>query len=646
MNNPIKKIARMRNKHSSNQTLSYRADVDGLRAVAVLLVLCAHLRALFNGGYIGVDVFFVISGYLISSDIFMKMDEERFSLLHFYRRRIRRIFPALVVMLAFTTILGWHFLFPSEFRDYSKSLLAALFSTSNFFLLLHQDAYFGSPLNPLLHTWSLAVEEQFYLFFPMLIVVIRYFAPDRLKLAVITTAILSFAFAVYNMRDTRPIAFYSSPLRAWELLIGTVLSQHYLPEIKSSSGRNCASIFGFCLIILPALGYTPGTPFPGLTALPPCLGAVLIIAAGETGPSIIGSLLSLRPVVFIGLISYSVYLWHWPLLVFQEYSRMLINEPIYSPKSKSVVFILSLITGALSWFFVEIPFRKDNFHLLQRQLILINGAALSVLTLTAIAILVRGGVPERFPPSVDAAANYLTYDMNKPYRTGVCFVDENRSFKSFDQTTCLHGDDARKNYLLIGDSHAAQLWPGLAAIYSTSNISEATIASCKPFPLQPREANQACKEMSDFLFSDYIPHHRVDILLLAARWNDNDFSDIGRTIDFASRRGIRVVLFGPMIEYELPIPHLIASSLLNHDVKLVNRSRDQFVEMLDKRLAALAHGRWNVPYISFYDDLCSPDCPVYARPGVPMIFDTHHLTEDGSIAFARIVRDREQIPAP
>jgi peptidoglycan/LPS O-acetylase OafA/YrhL len=299
--------------------LAYRPDVDGLRAVAVLLVIASHFRTRLTGGYIGVDVFFVISGYLISSVILSELDSGRFSILNFYERRIRRIFPAMLAMMAVTTFLVYCFFVPVEVEGYARSLLAALFSSSNF-LFWHEAGYFAAPseFKPLLHTWSLAVEEQFYIFFPVFLILIRRFFPRRLKEAILCIAAVSLLAAVITMQHDATAAFFFAPLRAWELLIGTTISQHYVPAIRSAISRNIASAGGFLLILVPAIAYTSATPFPGLAAIPPCLGAALIIASGELGSSFVGRILSCRPVVFVGLISYSLYLWHWPILVFQD----------------------------------------------------------------------------------------------------------------------------------------------------------------------------------------------------------------------------------------------------------------------------------------------------------------------------------------
>src|SRR5580704_10816415 len=207
-------------------TLTYRPDIDGLRAVAVLLVVAFHTGiGKFRGGFVGVDVFFVISGFLISSVILSEISAGHFSIAAFYERRIRRIFPALVVMMFVTSFLAAKYFLPSELTDYAKSLLAATFSVSNFYFW-RQSGYFDAPaaLKPLLHTWSLAVEEQFYIVFPLFLLLVRRLFPTRLRISIIAVAIVSFAASVLGAYQHSSSAFYLAPTRAWELLLGTVLS--------------------------------------------------------------------------------------------------------------------------------------------------------------------------------------------------------------------------------------------------------------------------------------------------------------------------------------------------------------------------------------------------------------------------------------
>ncbi len=248
-----------------NSALKYRPDIDGLRAVAVLLVLAYHLDiSRFWGGFVGVDLFFVISGFLISSIILSGLDSSRFSLLAFYERRIRRIFPALVVMLLGAAVLAYKFFMPTEFVDFGKSLLAATFSLSNVFFLRHSGGYFDAPatMKPFLHTWSLAVEEQFYLFLPLFLIGVRRFFPKRQVLLISAVALLSFILSAIGAFRSHDATFYLAHTRAWELLLGTLLAMNVLPDISSPLWRNLASLSGLVLILPPGLRSTSARRSP------------------------------------------------------------------------------------------------------------------------------------------------------------------------------------------------------------------------------------------------------------------------------------------------------------------------------------------------------------------------------------------------
>jgi peptidoglycan/LPS O-acetylase OafA/YrhL len=637
-------------KHS----LTYRPDVDGLRAVAVLLVVFYHLLTRFaTGGYVGVDVFFVISGYLISSVILSEMAAGKFSVVNFYERRIRRIFPALFAMLLGSAALTYFYFVPSETEAFAKSLLAALFSVSNF-LFWRQAGYFDTPsaLKPLLHTWSLAVEEQFYIFFPLFLIAVRRWFPDRLRAAIWSIAILTFALASITVPRDPAAAFYFAPLRAWELLIGTIVSQHYVPAIAGKMQRNAAAIGGLVLILAPAFLYTSKTPFPGIAALPPCLGAALIIAAGETGPSVVGRLLALRPVVFIGLISYSLYLWHWPILVFVERNYILSSA---KELNRASVFVASFIAATLSWLFVETPFRTGRFRPSRRALFAVAGVAVLLIAAVGASMIATQGFPSRFPSEALAIDRYTDFDPGVAFRKNECFIDPittigGATFENFNKAVCLAEDPGRKQYLLIGDSHAADLYPGLRNVFPELNISQATAPGCGPFLSQPVDRENAyCIKIYQYIFDDYLSHHHVDAVLISVRWLEAYFPGLGNTVAWLQQHGIRVILFGPGIEFDVPLPRLLTLSLLHGNPSMLDGHRKTEPLQTDEKLAEIARNQWKVDYISIYENLCIPKmetsgCPVYAAPGVPLLFDTNHLTPLGSELFAKTMRDRHQLP--
>ena len=296
----------------------YRPDIDGLRAVAVVPVVLYHAGVpALTGGFVGVDVFFVISGYLITGIVAAGIAAGSFSIVEFYERRARRILPALFVVLAASVAAGWWLLLPEPLERFAKSLLAATLFGSNFWFLDSARDYFapGSDFAPLLHTWSLAVEEQFYLFFPPLLWAVARWRRGREVRLVAWLSLASFLGAVVVVAVDPPLAFYLAPLRIWELGLGALLALRPVPRLAARWQREGLGALGLAGIAVAVFGYDDLTPFPGFAALAPCLGALAIIAVGSGG-SVVNRALAIRPVVFVGLISYSLYLWHWPILAF------------------------------------------------------------------------------------------------------------------------------------------------------------------------------------------------------------------------------------------------------------------------------------------------------------------------------------------
>ena len=288
--------------------IKYRPDIDGLRAIAVLSVIFFHTGISgFSGGFVGVDVFFVISGYLITSIILKDIKSGEFSIARFYERRIRRIFPPLFTVITFTVVVS-AFLFDSNsFESFGRSITATTFFCSNV-LFWKESGYFdaSSITKPLLHTWSLAVEEQFYIFFPLLLIGITRFSKNRYLQWIVGISLVSLMMSIIGVYTHQVITFYLLPTRAWELLFGSFLSLEVIPKLESNVQRNLVSFIGLSLIIFSICFYTESTLFPGVAALAPVLGASFIIHSGKGGASIVKKLLSYKPIVYIGLISYSL----------------------------------------------------------------------------------------------------------------------------------------------------------------------------------------------------------------------------------------------------------------------------------------------------------------------------------------------------
>lgn len=303
--------------------MKYRPDIDGLRAVAVMAVVLHHLSSRFvPGGYVGVDVFFVISGYLITKIISREIADGTFTFTRFYERRVRRIFPVLFAVLAAVLISGYFLLLPTDYlATFRGALGTVLFSANIVFWRDLMDGYFAADakLNPLLHMWSLGVEEQFYVVLPLLLLVcFKYLKGQVLAVLLLATAI-SLLAAQFMLTDKSVAVFFLLPFRAWELLAGAILAILAVPQLRARWSREALAVAGLMAILVPVFAYDPGTAFPAMAAVPPVLGTVLLIHVGAGGSTWVGHLLQLRPVVYVGLISYSLYLWHWPLIVFTRF---------------------------------------------------------------------------------------------------------------------------------------------------------------------------------------------------------------------------------------------------------------------------------------------------------------------------------------
>lgn len=623
----------------------YRRDIDGLRAIAVLLVLASHLETKPLGGFIGVDVFFVISGYLISASILSDMQAGRFSIAAFYERRIRRIFPAMLAMLLVTTALAWHYLLPAEIVLYAQSLLASIASGSNF-LFWHEGGYFDLPatIKPLLHTWSLSVEEQFYVLFPLFLVAMRRWFPKSLKRGIVAISLLSLLAACFTVPNHDVAAFFFAPLRAWELLIGTILSQRYLPALRSALSRELAGGIGLALIFVPAYLYTTDTAFPGLTAIPPCLGAALIIAAGETGTSLAGRLLSWAPIRFIGLISYSLYLWHWPIIVFQLNGGLIVPERTPARLVKLAIILVSIAVATLSWKFVEQPFRAGRWRPNRRQLFATAAIASTSLAAFGAALLVFHGMPSRLPPDARRVAALIDREPDAPGET--CFLQPENTFEDFSRSRCLPTDQRKPTILVAGDSHSNMLMPGLVKAFPGDTLMQASASNCPALvvPVPGRHRSKNCIRLFDFLFNDFLIHHRVDTLLLSARWRDTDMPGIAATVAWTKAHGIHTVVIGPGIEFDQSPVRLIAFGLRDGTLDQVPSHEMSFPRVLDARMATLAETVWHVPYISVYNDLCKPACPLFAGDQIPILGDGNHLSPSGSYLLAQAIRAANQLP--
>lgn len=637
----------MKEASSRNSVLKYRPDLDGLRAVAILSVLAYHLSPTRgSGGFVGVDVFFVLSGYLISAIIFKEIATCRFSVLAFYERRMRRIFPALFGMLIVVSTVISFFLLPNEFIGYAKSVIAATTSSSNFYFWQH-SGYFDSPTsNPMLHTWSLAVEEQFYVLFPIFLLITRRFFAQWLKQSVVILLFASLAASVATVYYNVTTAFYMPYTRAWELLLGTVISLGLFPRLRLAVVRNGVTLLGIGMIGYSVLRYSPQTPFPGLAAVVPCVGSALIIGAGESGSTLVGKALSWRPMVFIGLISYSLYLYHWPVIILNDLG-LSVNFSAIVPhrwafllmsqtSNKVMELLVSFVLAVLSWRFVERPFRSYPRRI-ERRPLFAPAAVMIVLLLSSGAVIYASGFPGRFPSRAVQVASFLAPPgASNLGQLGDCVITEGNRAAVFDNSHCLQRTPGKETYLLLGDSHAGSLWDGLKTSLPSSNVPLAAVWGCRP-SIHP-EGSPLCKQMMDFIFQKYLPSHAIQGLLLEARWYSKDLNEVGEIVTWAKAHGVMVIVFGPVAEYDAPLPRLLAYSIAWNKPNLAQQHRVAYSPVMDAQMRNLAENRWHVFYVSLYQATCESDrCLEYAdeKKGIPLLNDADHLSEDGSRVLVR-----------
>ena len=460
----------------SESSSHYRPDIDGIRALAVVPVVLYHAHVPgFSGGFAGVDVFFVISGYLITRLICADILENRFSIADFYERRIRRIFPALFLMLAITSIAATWLLLPGQVRPFGESLFATVLFGSNFHFASVSDGYFAASAaeQPLLHTWSLAVEEQFYLVLPLFLLAVHRWAGGRWIAWSMSIAVLSLAAAVWSVAQGYAASFYWTPTRAWELLLGSLLALNAVPAIRWRPMAELVSAAGVAAIGWAVFMLSSTSSYPGLNALFPCLGAALAIHGGSCGPTFAGRVLGSRPLVFVGLISYSLYLWHWPIIVFAG----MWNIVELSPLQTAGVIVVAFCAAVLSWKFVETPFRQHK-RVIGRKF-LFRGALAAFVLLAAFGHVARrsDGWPARFSPQVmtlAAATKYRDGDYGK-----CSLVPGNR--KALEQP-CVFGGDRPPTFAVWGDSHADALAAGVGEVAARHDASVVLLASlgCSP----------------------------------------------------------------------------------------------------------------------------------------------------------------------
>ncbi len=488
----------------------YRPDIDGLRAVAVVLVILFHAKLGFTGGFAGVDVFFVISGFLITGLILKQQEANTFSLAHFWERRIRRILPAAFVLVAVTVAAGSLFLLPEDFEELAISAVAQQFLLANFYFW-RNTGYFAGPAETkaLLHTWSLAVEEQFYLGYPFLLVLCSRLTRRATFFVLFCLALASFGLAEWSVRTDPSAAFFLLPARMWELLLGALLVLTPQPTNWKAPWRELCAWTGFAGIITAGLLFDSRTPFPGTAALLPCVGTAFVIYASSASPTSLGNMLSNKKVVFVGLISYSLYLWHWPALALLHY-WFGHNVPLLY---RMTAIVMSFLCAYLSWRFVETPFRQGFKQVGLKQTATIATVAAVILIGCGLWIKRSRGFPERLPEHVQQLVEQN--HIRQHFRTSIQQVQRGE----LPAVGVERAPNKPIDFLVWGDSHAMAIGELFHTLGKTNGLSGIIAAKPATMPLLgvKRPRDQEAMLWNNAVLQ-YVRDNEIKNVIFVCRW--------------------------------------------------------------------------------------------------------------------------------
>lgn len=628
----------------------YRPDIDGLRALAVLSVVIFHVFPEYlPSGFIGVDIFFVISGFLICTIIFANLNRGSFCFIDFYSRRIRRIFPALIVVLISCWVIAWFALLPEEFKSLGKHILGGAGFVSNI-VLWSESGYFdtASSAKPLLHLWSLGIEEQFYLVWPLLMW-LTFRVKASFLCATLLILVVSFILNIVLI-SSAPIATFYSPLtRVWELLFGALLAWMLLPVYQSKKDAlqalggslSLAQKNGCAFIGLASIGLSLGliresSDFPGWWALLPVIGSTLLLLAGPNA-WINRRILSSKVMVWFGLISFPLYLWHWPLLAF--------SKIINGNHSFVIRVCLVFISIALAWLtykLVEKPLRFGRaFNTAKVKVVWGLLFVMGVAAYMGYAAYIRDGIPVQrmlFRSSNPMLNEILTYKFQTgpAWRMGDCYLTEQQQASEFKD--CGATLDPRKSTIFLwGDSHAAHLYPGFRKIHGDQyNLVYRAASACPPLMGFEKASRPYCKAINESTMA-LIKKLQPEVVLLAGNWRDNPWQDLAITINALKEIGISsIVVVGPVPAWENNLPKQIflycKESASCEIPKYMQRGLVPQVFILDEAMSQFFQQQ-SVSYLSAIKILCKKSaCMIRVGEAGNTItaWDSEHLTDVGS----------------
>jgi peptidoglycan/LPS O-acetylase OafA/YrhL len=616
---------------SSSPSDRYRPDIDGLRAIAVMLVVNFHgFPDAMPGGFIGVEIFFVISGFLITGIIARELSTNRFSLVGFYVRRIRRIFPALIVVLCAVLVLGWLWMLPHAYAQLSSDVFASAAFAANIALML-QSGYFDveSAKKPLLHLWSLGIEEQFYLAWPLLLMLAARWRVGLLAVAA-TIALASFIFNVALIGHDPVATFYLPFTRAWELLTGAVLALAWSRIDQSEAASNGRAWTGLALIVIAAAVLNVHRAFPGWWALLPIAGSALLLSAPASWVN--RTLLGWTPMVAIGLISYPLYLWHWPLLVLLA----IIKFEQLTPLDRELILLASVLLSWATYAFIEKPLRFGGRRELKAAGL---GAAMAAVAFAGAVVYAGDGFDFRLPAEIRALAEVP--EQTSQWRVNKCLIDLSHQSNFADE--CVE-HDRRPLLLLWGDSTAGALMPGLLKAQETRHfgLAQLNASSCVPILNIDIAVTPGCHANNDRVLAMAIKL-KPDVILLHGTW-EKTLDQVGATVATLRRETqARIAVLGPGVLWKRGLPNEVLRHYLLHHELIPARSTEAVVPRgIDRDLRA-AVVRGGGEYISAVDVLCNDEgCLTRLGDTANDITasDQVHLTEKASVFLVQAVIDR------
>ena len=608
----------------------FRPDIEGLRAIAVMAVLLYHLGiSWLPGGFTGVDIFFVISGFLM----IQILSRNGLQIWDFYGRRICRIWPAMFVLILTTLVIGAATLVPDDLAYLAKSAASSLIAGNNI-LYWVQSGYFtpDAQQNLLLHLWSLAVEQQFYLTVPFLMMILmwRVSSPRVWLLVAITLA--SLALCIYATPRARTASFYLLPTRYWEFLVGGIVAV-VTPRIKISPWVwECLAAAGCVVIAASVLWLNPATSFPGYLALLPCVGTACVLAGGTHYATAISRLLSTRIATFTGQLSYSLYLWHWPIITYCRVWGIAID----STSTRLLLLVLSFGISYFSWRYIEVPFREGGTVAFRARIATLAAFALGIAVASGI-FLESAGLPDRLDPQSRAILAYEHYPAKLAlYRQGSCFLVPGESVSDFRLEDCSESVPGRSRVLLWGDSHAAHYAPGMRHFSEKYgfNLVQASYGGCAPLPLRP-DNSATCAEFGRKILL-LAASGKFDVVFISANWTGYPkvLSELRALVQELGASGVKVVIIGPSIEFRRTLPKLLASRPVG--LPLRTFSADDWLSSdvisIGHEMRELFSRMATVTYVDPVTEVCHGRiCPVLADGNVPLVWDASHLTEEGSI---------------